>query len=209
MPVDLAGLERLIGRIDAAKEPDTRPLMFTWGRVIEEDNRKGVLAGTDRHGNPMATVEYRPKAFRRGKWWAGSADRRKDQRLGARKNAKRGVFGGFGVYASGLNNNLTRDEYELLDGPPLAPRRQFSRVITNLTTRLERDARDCRYVEGYWRDVVSVKGVAFLKYHFNGIGQKQRDLRGVRPAGMEKAKKSAVAWMLDILRTYGVKGRAA
>jgi hypothetical protein len=35
--------------------------------------------------------------------------------------------------------------------------------------------------------VVSTKGVPFLRYHFDGIGQKRRDLRGIRPAGVAKA----------------------
>lgn len=200
MPVDLSALERLIGHIEDAKKPDTRPLMFTWGNIVEEDNRKGVLAGTDGAGVPMAKVDYRP---------AGSNG---VKLTGAQKNntrKRRGIFSGFGPAAAGLHNNLTSQEYRKLDGPPLAPRRQFSRAITNFKTRLESDAPDCRYIEGSWIDVVSTKGVAFLKYHFNGSGRLPvRDLRGIRPEGMEKAKRSAVAWMLDIIRMYGVKGKA-
>ena len=59
--VELAGLERLIARVHRLEKPDATPLMTTWIKIFEEDNRKGVLAGTDKDGNPMAPVKYRPK----------------------------------------------------------------------------------------------------------------------------------------------------
>lgn len=199
--VNLQGFERLAARFTRIANPDPIPLLVTFERLIEEDNRKGVLDGTDKDGKLMDRPIYRPKA---GKIQELSAQ----QRMNQRKRAKRGMFAGLGPWASGLHNNLTTEEYEMLDGPPLAPRRQFSRVITNL--RLEPFERN--QISGGWEfvasarwvDVVSVEGVHFLTFHFNGEGQKRRDLRGVRPKSLEKARKSARAWMIDQIRSEQV-----
>lgn len=195
MKTDLSGIDRLAKFIHAMPRTDSRPLMLTWMKIIEEDNRKGVLAGLDKDGNPMARVSYRPTSPKPAKV-------SKDQKNNTNRRS-RGVFAGFGPNAAGLNNNLTSGEYRKLDGPPLAPRGAFSRVITNLVTRYSPDGPDARVAEGTWRDVVSTKGVPFLKAHFDGIRQKVRDLRGVRPEGVERARKAAKAWLLDQIRTYG------
>lgn len=196
---DLSGLDRLQRRFARIQNPDPTPLLATFNLIIAEDNRKGVLAGLDRYGVAMTPVTYRPKTAKRGQWSLISSGRQKAQRLGKGKRAKHGIFAGFGIWSSGLHNNLSREEYALLDGPPLAPRRQFSRVITNLQEmspiRLGVNAWAAR---AQWTDVVSVKGFHFLPVHFNGLGRMpQRDLRGVRPDGMAKARKSARAWMID------------
>ena len=199
MKIELVGLTRLVNLAHAAGQPDARPLMFTWTRIIEQDNRAGVLAGTDKDGKPLEHVRYRPVKAKKGL----GEKLTDDQRNGLSNRKKRGIFAGFGPVSAGYNNNLTRAEYEKLDGPPLAPRKGFSRVITNLITRFEPDSPDARMAYGEWRDVVSTKGVHFLKYHFNGEGRLPiRDLRGVRPGGVEKARKAAVAWLLDIIRTH-------
>lgn len=199
MKIELAGLTRLVNLVHATAQPDARPLMFTWQRIIEEDNRKGVLAGTDRYGRAMEHVRYRPVKAKKGL----GAKLTDSQRNGLSARKKRGVFSGLGPSAAGLHNNLTPQEYRKLAGPPLAPRGAFSRVITNLVTRFEPDSPDARMAYGEWKDVVSTKGVKFLPYHFNGEGRLPvRDLRGVRPEGVEKARKSAIAWLLDIIRTH-------
>ena len=94
------------------------------------------------------------------------------QRLGQHPRKQRGDVFGHGPAASGWNNNLTSSEYRLLDGPPLLPRRQFSRVITNLKTASWQDTTDRNiwYARGDWDSVVSIKGVQFLPFHFNGEG---------------------------------------
>jgi hypothetical protein len=77
-------------------------------------------------------------------------------------------------------------------------------VITNLETEHDHPDSTTWAAWGYWRDVVDTKGEKFLHYHFYGIGQKQRDLTGVRPEGVIEAKEAARAWMLDIVRSGGV-----
>ena len=97
--------------------------------------------------------------------------------------------------ASGIlpNNNLATWQYQRLTGPPLAPRREASRVIANLRTR-HRVEGGALVAEGFWDDVVDARGKPFLHYHFHGIGQKRRDLRGVRPDGMRVARAVVREW---------------
>lgn len=190
--LDLTGLTRLQARFNKIANPDARPLIHTLGNIIVDDNRRGVLAGLDKDGNPMVKTKYRPKTLREKLTAA--------QRNGAKPNAK------IGKYAGGNGNNLSSSEYRKLDGPPLAPRRQFSRVITNLLIDFD-DSQALRgrwEVWGYWDEVVSKKGVSFLKYHFNGEGHlPKRDLRGLRPEGRQKARDAARNWMREQVRNSG------
>lgn len=192
--VDLSGLDRLTARVSKLGSLDATPLMATFMRVIEEDNRKGVLAGTDKDGGYMPAVTYRPV----GKGKRANAR----QKNNVKGRVRSGVFGGLGPMASGLHNNLTTAEYRKLSGPPLAPRRQFSRVITNLRTAFEWSPdRTMWTAYGAWFEVVSVKGRPFLSAHFQGKGRLPlRNLAGVRPEGRTKARRAAVAWMRDQVR---------
>ena len=202
MIVDTSGLDRLMARLRKIAEPNATPLMAHWMNVIEEDNRKGVLAGTDKDGFPMIPVTYRPV---RPIMQLTAA-----HRAGRRKNAKRGEFN------PGREANLTREQYEALDGPPLAPRRQFSRVITNLVLAFAPNPailKQGQTVEafGAWDDVVSKRGYPFLPVHFEGrragrgrgFKMPKRDLRGVRPAGVQKALSALRAWAISIVREQG------
>lgn len=198
MRIELEAISRLKERINGIFMPDATPLMATWMKIIADDNKKGVLAGTDRYGNPMEHVRYRPTVTKKGK-----GAKLTDVQRNGRTGRQRGIYGGFGPMAAGLHNNLTPAEYRKLDGPPLAPRGAFSRVITNLMTGYEVLSNGNWSVYGLWDQVVSVKSVAFLKYHFNGTGRLPvRDLRGVRPEGVEKARKAALAWMMDQIRSH-------
>lgn len=167
-------------------------------KVVVEDNRAGVLAGLDRNGAPLAAVTYRTGGGVRARFRSvKSADFGTTTRR----------FKGFTRYSrpqSGIlpNNNLTTSLYKRLTGPPLAPRREASRVITNLVTRFNVDG-STLHVEGAWADVVDRKGRPFLRYHFDGIGQKKRDLRGVRPAGMRLAREIVKEWYRRIRRRAG------
>lgn len=185
---------RLYNRLAKIQNPDATALMVAWEQVIRDDNREGILAGTDKDGMPMYPVKYRPK----GTNFGGPTGA---QRLGQAKNRKRDLlFGGLGPQMSGLNNNLTRKEYERLGGPPLAPRGQFSRVITNLLTGHSREGSDHWTAFGYWDEVVDVEGRPFLRYHFDGgRNLPPRDLRGVRPRGREIARKAMIAWARDLV----------
>jgi hypothetical protein len=193
--VDLRGLDNIVNRVRRLERLDATPLMATWMKIITDDNRKGVLAGLDKDGNPMRPVTYRPKGPTVG-IKAKSASRFRNNQAAN----KRGAFLGFGPHASGLNNNLSRGEYEQLTGPPLAPRGQFSRVITNLIPDFAPSADGRVWTAwGAWFDVVSTKGRPFLHYAFG-----RRDLRGVRPEGRLKARKDAIAWMADQIRNQPV-----
>lgn len=187
---DFSGLNTLIQRVSALGRPNLTPLMVTWGLIIQADNRRGVLAGTDKNGVDMKPVAYRP---------VGKAERlTKAQRNTSESRKRRGEFGGFGPFNSGLHNNLTTSEYRKLDGPPLAPRREFSRVITNLGTGIIEGSPDSLIwkVTCTWMDVVSPEQVPFLPFHFDGgKNLPVRDLRGVRPRGMLEARKAAINWM--------------
>jgi hypothetical protein len=49
-----------------------------------------------------------------------------------------------------------------------------------------------------------MKGIPFLRYHFNGDGRlPRRDLRGVRPAGIEKMRAAMNNWIrLEIRQAF-------
>jgi hypothetical protein len=195
---DNKGLDHLQVRLARIRNPDATPLMATWMQIIDDDNRRGVLAGTDKDGVAMKPVAYRPKK--------PGVKLTVEQRLGQRPNALRGRFAAFGSTAGAANNNLTSAQYRLLDGPPLAPRRQFSRAITNLLTDYDDSHRAQGKWEawGYWDNVVSATGVPFLKFHFNGEGHNPtRDLRGLRPEGRERAKAALRNWSVDMVRSSG------
>jgi len=170
-------------------------LMKSWERRLEEGNRKGVLAGLDKDGNPAPVPSYRP--FNPKKLTLA-------QRLGQRANLRRGK------YNPGLGAGLTTAEYRRLTGPFLAPRKQFSRSITNVETGHKRDP-DRPYVWiawAAWRDVVSRNGFHFLPVFFDGLPigkngpRKRYDLRGVRPVDRDKMKADLAAWAKLLIRGH-------
>ncbi len=199
---DVARFAARMKRLDLTRG-DVTPLLLNWERKMAEGNLKGVLAGTDGAGNPMIAVTYRPVGQVRKKLTLG-------ERLGQRPNKRRGEYGGIGPAQGGLleNNNLTSKAYRQLEGPPLAPRRQFSRVITNAAPGHYPDMTHpgVYYVELAWGEVVSPKGFHFLPVHFDGkpLGRngprKKRDLRGIRPEDKEKMLKSLRSWCMLTIR---------
>ncbi len=202
---NVGALDRLSERFRKLENPDATDLMISWQIIIREDNRKGVLAGTDKDGVDMARVTYRPKAPKGSFLLNPNAKDLGHLRNGAKPRQMRNlVFAGFGDHAAGTNNNLDASQYRRLDGPPLAPRKQFSRVITNLLTGYSRLGLRMWSAFGYWDEVVDKKGRPFLHYLFDGGARcPARDLRGVRPEGVEKARAAARNWMIDQVRTYG------
>lgn len=197
--VDLSGLDNMMRRIAMLGTLNMTPLMKTWGDIIQKDNKRGILAGLDKNGLPMRPVTYRPV----GKVAKLTAKQR--NATNPRKRAS--VFGGFGNLPAGLNNNLSSSEYRKLDGPPLAPRKEYSRVITNLLPGVIEGMPGERVwmVTCTWADVVSKKGVSFLPYHFNGsTNLPARDLRGVRPEGLAEARKVAINFLRDQIRAAPV-----
>jgi hypothetical protein len=208
--VDMTGLQRTMTKLSTLKDLNAADLMESWEEVIANDNRRGVLAGTNKDGVPMHPVKYRPVKpgpFRVGKRekGKGAAQLNRDLkrfRLNQRAGLKRGQFAGQSPFGPGWverNNNLTSSEYRLLGGPPLAPRDQFSRVITNLATAHKRVSASQWVAWGEWKEVMSVKGFHFLPVLF---AKHNWDLRGVRPDGMTKAVEALRNWARLALREH-------
>lgn len=186
-------LQKRLAALGHIPDEDFRELMLEFQRIIVEDNRKGVLAGLDKDGNKMADVTYRSG---KGKRTAARKGKSFGEQSGEYKGRGFGMQGG-----SHLNGNLSTKEYQQLTGPPLAPRRTESRVITNLVTDSNPISQGHWQAIGYWKQVVSVKGRSFLPAHFNGSGRLPvRDLRGVRPWGMGEARKAVRAWAKYLLK---------
>lgn len=183
------GFDALSRKLERLKNPDASPLMETWERIIVEDNRKGVLAGTDKDDKPMPPLQYRNGA--------GASTK-------GRKGAAKGTVA-VGAHNPGVNGNLTTAEYKKLTGPRLAPRGVNSRVITNLHTGSGRDPGNANrwFALGAWADVVSKKGVAFLPAHFAGdrrLRLPKYDLTGVRAWGQKQAREALRQWVEGLLK---------
>jgi hypothetical protein len=193
--IDLSGLDRLVERFRKIANPDPKPLMLALSIIVERDNREGVLAGIDCRGNPMTPVTYRPKP--------AALKLTAAQKNNPKKGSRRGEFHGIGQHPAGINNNLTSAEYRRLAGPPMAPRGPFSRVITNLRFLFGEPVPGAQWeLIGYWEEVVNTKSQRFLHYHFTGgVHLPQRDLAGVRPNGVLRARNAARAWMIDQVRS--------
>jgi hypothetical protein len=192
--IDTSGLDRLRARLAKVANPNPVPVLETISDIMDDDNRRGILAGEDGNGNPMVMPSYRPVGKKGVRLTV-------EQRLGQTGRVKRGRYAAFGSSAEGLFNNLSSSSYRKLDGPPLAPRRQFSRVITNYATRYGEVRTNVWEVIGAWINVLSRKGVPFLHFHFEGAGRLLiRDLRGIRPWGMDKIRGAIRAWMVDQVR---------
>jgi hypothetical protein len=192
------GFDKIQAQLGRLIDPDAAPLMEEWEHILVADNRRGVLAGEDGDGNPMRPVTYRPR---------GGVLKRATPRQRNRTRAGKGVFAGAGPYAAGLNNNLSREEYLRLGGPPLAPRGANSRVITNYFTGHGREGNQW-FATGAWFEVVSNRGVPFLEAHFTGastgrghaVHLPRRDLRGVRPQGRQEAVAALHDWLARLLK---------
>lgn len=191
------GYDRLIAKLGKMTNPDLGPLMLKFEGIIREDNREGNLNGFDKDGIPYPGVTYRPVP-------PGPVKTTRAQRNNVPAD-RRGIFAGMGPHPAGGNNNLTPAQYRLLGGPPLAPRGPHSRIITNLATDSDTKKVDGAWTAwGYWKEVVSTKGVYFLPYLFRGQGRygriPARDPRGVRPAGKQKAVAAAKTFLQELFR---------
>lgn len=214
--INTKGLDSLIKRL--GKLTDLRslqvwePLLNNLYGVIVEDNRKGVLSGLDKDGKPAPPLRYRNGFGRK-------TSARSGNRFGLQNEA---AFSGRGVAPNSLrartlgragfirvsktslpNNNLTTAEYKKLTGPRLAPRREQSRVIANLTMLRHSFTNGMWIVTAAWRDVLTAKGRPLLPFHFDSTrpGMKY-DLRGVRPWGMSKAGTIARKYARDLLAAF-------
>ena len=193
--------QALPGQLDA-HAPD---LLRELARVIVEDNRRGVLAGLDKDGNPLAEVTYRKGKARPAK---GRTGRRFGVPVLGHYLGPELQLGNAVLAASPGAGNLTPAEYRKLTGPPLAPRGARSRSIANLIYREAAQHGPGEWVvTAGWVNVVSKTGVPILAAHFEGakcgkryrVKLKVRDLRGVRPRGMAEAGKRTLDWAKPLL----------
>ncbi len=198
--INADALHRSVRRLTAVGEGptvgDLQELGEKWERIIAEDNRKGILSGTDGDGKAAPALRYRL-----GTGWATKA------RTGKARGFAASRFRGFAPSRGKVlaNNNLTTKQYMMLSGPRLAPRRDASRVIANHKTETLIRAGvkgPTLEVTGQWVDVVSAKGSPFLAAHFTGRGRLPKyDLRGIRRWGLNQARNAALAWLRVLIRT--------
>ncbi len=186
-------LDALEAKIKRIREGDPTPLLERWEMVIAADNRRGVLAGLDRHDLPMVPCMYRDSGG--GAFGPGSKGPARDGAFHPGHHA-------WGPYAAGFDGNLSRSQYMRLTGPPLAPRYDQSRVIKSLETGHGHDPSTGQwFAVGAWADVVSREGVKFLPYHFEGAGHlPKRDMRGVRAEGRRDARDLMLRWIKSLLK---------
>lgn len=64
--VSWPGYTRLQANLARLGNPDPTPLLETWERVLVQDNREGILAGTDGWGRPMPPLAPSTLKKRRG-----------------------------------------------------------------------------------------------------------------------------------------------
>ena len=148
----LGALDRLVARLTVYADPASlAPLAERLEQVIVEANRRNLLNALDGEGNPMVPVKYR------GGFAIHAKTRSKN--FGMTK----------GRHKPGVGGNLSAAEYRQLSGPPLVPRGENSRLITNFHTR-HYQLGDLWVIEGAWLDIVSAKGVSFMAAHFEGAG---------------------------------------
>lgn len=181
------GFDALSRKLARLRDPDASSLMVTWEKIIVEDNRKGVLAGTDKDDRPMPPLKYRGGA--------GASTK-------GRKGGARGTVA-VGAHNPGSGGNLSTAEYRKLTGPRLAPRREQSRVITNLFTAHGRDPANANrwFAIGAWQGIVTRKGEELLPLHFRGMGRNPRyDLAGVRAWGQRQAREALRQWVDRMLK---------
>ena len=188
---DWPTFDAMVGGMAGLIEVDARaePLMQRWADVIVEGNRRGVLSGLDGHDQPMPPLKYRN---------TGKIRKRANRQV-PEYGTTRYESTGAGPYATGLHDNLTAAQYEQLTGPRLAPRLENSRVIKDLMTEIRYFPAEHKWeVVGAWDAVMSVKGVKFLPFHFNGEGRLPRyDLRPVRPRDLAFCVNALRAFLKD------------
>lgn len=182
MKFSFLGFSTAERRLARLKDPDPTPMLEHFRAIITEDNRAGVLSGTDKDGNPLDPVTYRNGAAKKTAFRRGAA-------FGRPPAAFLGTAG----------DNLSAAEYRKATGPPLAPRREKSRVVANMVTSWSKLGPGRWEVVAGWADIFSRKGRPFLHAHLTGwkfkhFELKQRDLRGVRPAGVAKLKRALSDW---------------
>jgi hypothetical protein len=197
MSVDTDPIKRItlkLAKIANLEKQDVADLGQGCQRAIIEDNRRGVLSGFDKDGNYAPPLKYRNGQ--------GSPTVGRPLRSAA-FGTTRGNFKGVSSRQTRNvlpNNNLPTRIYKKLNGPRLAPRKEASRVITNLVALPVQVENDSIQITCAWFDVISAKDRPFLKYHFDGEGRNPKyDLRGIRPYGMMLIREITQLWIRSLI----------
>ena len=93
--------------------------------------------------------------------------------------------------------------YRKLDGPPLAPQKMQSRTITNYQVGTSPEGASGFTLEATWENIlakVNKGSMPFIKQHFDGIGQRKRDLRGATGYERAQIKRQIDSWVRDSMR---------
>lgn len=93
--------------------------------------------------------------------------------------------------------------YRKLDGPPLAPQKMQSRTITNYQVGTSPEGASGFTLEATWENIlakVNKGSMPFIKQHFDGIGQRKRDLRGATGYERAQIKRQIDSWVKDAMR---------
>lgn len=199
---NLAPIQRLRRGLAKLESVDPTPILETLEAVLQEDNRRGVMGGIDGDDQPMIRTTYRMSLI--------SANANMSARVGelpaefTRKET------------NDIGSSLKTSEYKKLSGPPLAPRGEGSRVISNYRTNNGREGKGW-FVEGSWIDILSRKGVPFIGAHFRGLhafffstnpnGKRRgytvnlprRNLVGLRKWGRDEARAQVKAWAQQVI----------
>jgi len=182
------GFGKLTRILDRIAKADPQPLMMKYRRILEEDNKYGVLNQIAGDDSPIAPVTYRPDRKKKAITWSKGR-----QRGMKKKSAYTGMF------EESAYNNLSHQQYRLLSGPALAPRGLSSRLITNYRTAHGHSGKRW-FAVGAWFDIVSGKGKPFMLGHFTGSGRnKRRDHRGLRTEGRRRIKEETHKWVMKLI----------
>ena len=152
--------------------PNATPLMQTWMEIIEQDNRKGVMAGHDTAtAMQCLPVTYRPV----GEPQKRLTDAQRNTSIG---ELRRGEFRGRGRQPMRANNNLTIGRVSparraSAGSARAVLARHYESDLTGFTTPRSNngvpgESAGKWQAVGYWEEVVSTKGVPFLMAHFTG-----------------------------------------
>lgn len=172
-----AGLAKVEAALLDLADLDFGTVMEDWEKILQADNRRGLMQGLDGAGKPMEEVTYRPKAV----------------------NKVDLTILPF--------NNLTSSHYRSLGGPALAPRGLESRTIKNFRTASARLPSGDWAVVGAWEGIADVHGEAFIAAHFEGRGHlPKRDLRGVRPQALGEAEAALRQFLEGFFSTFPEAG---
>lgn len=93
--------------------------------------------------------------------------------------------------------------YKRQTGPPLAPFKDKSRVITNYVVESDSSPGTVS-LSGSWQNIMSVskkgQAISFMESHFEGKGQQRRDLRGATNYDKEQVRLQVMAWVRGVER---------